>query len=626
MKYLVKLFFVNIVLILAALCTVATAQSAGRLDLTFGGGSGKVERIQIGASDFDSSSVLLQPDGKVVVVGRCYVSGENTYLLCAARLNADGSRDMAYGLANGEVAVDFGTPAYPKGAVLQSDGKIVVAGVCYRNPDPQKACFARLTSAGSLDPTFRGPDSSVSGTFSLATSFASGVYALALQPDGKIVAVGSCSANGSFCALRLNADGTIDTTFGAPQTPGKRLIPLSGVTIGIGRAISLLPDGKILVAGECVRQAGSGGRFCVARLNSDGSVDATFVGRNSAGVGGGVVTVIDDFHSLTALLVQADMKPVLVGQCLQLSTCVMRLMPDGQLDASFVGPSGTGAGEIVFQTEGGYQFFGAASLQSDQKILLFGSCSYGDSQPCLARLLANGSFDTSFVGRDGNVPGISQFELSGGMTTYLSPPGIVIQPDGKILAAGSCRGFSTHLLCAARIISGLTAEPQLKTMSEFRLPSPFDYYFVTSRATEKALLDVSAGWQRTGKIFSVLANNEIGSSPITRFYFDQVARNKSRGSHFYTLLPEEVAAVQALNPTNQPAAGKPVNEGIDSYAYLPKASGTCASGQVPVYRLFRGNARFPDDPNHRFTTELSTYNSFVALGWDGEGVKFCVPQ
>ena len=156
--------------------------------------------------------------------------------------------------------------------------------------------------------------------------------------------------------------------------------------------------------------------------------------------------------------------------------------------------------------------------------------------------------------------------------------------------------------------------------------APLDYYFITSRASDKSLLDTAAGWTRTGKLFPTLANRDAGTSPITRFYFGQIAQSKSRGSHFYTLLPDEVAAVQALNPTNQPAPGKPVNEGVDSYAYLPSASGTCSSGQVRVYRLFRGNARFPDDPNHRFTTELSTYNSFVTAGWDGEGVKFCVPQ
>lgn len=626
MKYLVKLFLANVALILAVHCTVATAQSAGRLDLSFGSGAGKVEGIQVGGSDFDSSSVVLQPDGKIVAIGRCYVSDANIYLLCAARLNADGSRDMSYGVANGEVTVGFGTTAFPQSAVLQSDGKIVIAGACYRSSEASRACLARLTSDGRLDSTFRGPDGSGTGAFLFAASLSSAIYGLAVQPDGKMIAVGSCIARGNFCVLRLNTDGTVDATFGSTMTPGKQVISFSGAIGSLGRAVSLLQDGKILAAGVCVRQSDVGGRFCVVRLNPDGSLDKSFVGRNIAGDGTGIVGDVDGYHWLTALLVQSDMKPVLIGQCLQLATCVTRLMPDGQLDTSFVGPSGTGAGEAVYQVDGGYQFSDAAALQSDQKILLFGGCSYSNAQPCLARLLENGQFDPTFIGRDGRASGISQFELGGGVGIYLGPPGIVVQPDGKILVAGSCRGSFTHQLCAARILSGLTAGPPLKTMSEFRLPSPYDYYFRTSRDSEKALLDTSAEWRRTGKTFSVLVNHESGSSPVTRFYFDQIAQGKSRGSHFYTLLPDEVAAVQALNPTNQPAPGKPVNEGVDSYAYLPSASGTCASGQVPVYRLFRGNARFPDNPNHRFTTELSTYNSFVAAGWDGEGVKFCAPQ
>ena len=162
-------------------------------------------------------------------------------------------------------------------------------------------------------------------------------------------------------------------------------------------------------------------------------------------------------------------------------------------------------------------------------------------------------------------------------------------------------------------------------MKQYRY-APLDYYFMTSRDSDKSVLNIASEWTQTAPSFYVLSNREPGSSPITRFYFDQVAKNKSRGSHFYTLLPGEVAVVQALNPSNLPAPGKPVNEGIDSYAYLPSASGMCATGLVPVYRLFRGNARFPDDPNHRFTTDLADYNDFVARGWDGEGVKFCVPQ
>jgi hypothetical protein len=126
----------------------------------------------------------------------------------------------------------------------------------------------------------------------------------------------------------------------------------------------------------------------------------------------------------------------------------------------------------------------------------------------------------------------------------------------------------------------------------------------------------------------VYATQTGSSKAISRFYFDKVAVNGSRGSHFYTLLDVDKAALTALNPTNGQTPRLPYNEGIDSWAFLPVIAGvggSCASGQMPVYRLFRNVPRFPDDPNHRFTSDVATYNAFVALGWDGEGVNFCVP-
>ena len=167
-----------------------------------------------------------------------------------------------------------------------------------------------------------------------------------------------------------------------------------------------------------------------------------------------------------------------------------------------------------------------------------------------------------------------------------------------------------------------------KTMVEYRYV-PLNYFFITSRDADKVLLDAIAGFQRTGLSFPVYATQVAGTKAITRFYFDQIALNSSRGSHFYTLLDNEKSALRALNPSNVSAPRLPIDEGIDSWAFLPVmpgVGGACASGLTPVYRVFRGNARFPDDPNHRFTMSLSVYDSFVALGWDGEGVSFCVPQ
>lgn len=166
-----------------------------------------------------------------------------------------------------------------------------------------------------------------------------------------------------------------------------------------------------------------------------------------------------------------------------------------------------------------------------------------------------------------------------------------------------------------------------RQMVEFHY-DPLDYYFITSRDAEKTQLDATTGWVRTGASFPVYASQQTGTRGITRFYFDAVARNGTRGSHFYTLLDSDIALLNSQNPAHIMAPGLPQNEDIDSYAFLPAVTGvggSCASGLIPVYRLFRGALRFPDDPNHRYTTSISVYNSFVAQGWNGEGVNFCVP-
>ena len=170
--------------------------------------------------------------------------------------------------------------------------------------------------------------------------------------------------------------------------------------------------------------------------------------------------------------------------------------------------------------------------------------------------------------------------------------------------------------------------PQKREMVEYHF-TPLDYYFITSRDADKAVLDTTTGWARTGENFFVYTAQSAGTLGINRFYFDKVALNATRGAHFYTLLASDITALTNLNPNNANTPGLPQSEGIDSYAFLPLVTGvggSCASGLLPVYRLFRGNLRFPDNPNHRFTASVATYNSFVALGWDGEGINFCVPS
>ena len=176
--------------------------------------------------------------------------------------------------------------------------------------------------------------------------------------------------------------------------------------------------------------------------------------------------------------------------------------------------------------------------------------------------------------------------------------------------------------------TGAIPSPLTTPMIEYYFKA-LDYYFITSRGNDIALLDTLAGWQRTSKSFNVYIEQQPASTGINRFYFDQIAVNKTRGSHFYTLVQTEKNALASLNPTNSQTPRLPYDEGVDSYAFTPAVEGvggSCATGLTPVYRIFRGQVKFPDNPNHRFTTDTAIYNAFVALGWDGEGVKFCVPN
>jgi hypothetical protein len=192
-----------------------------------------------------------------------------------------------------------------------------------------------------------------------------------------------------------------------------------------------------------------------------------------------------------------------------------------------------------------------------------------------------------------------------------------------IIAHNGQNGGSVVALSATA--DALPANTRL--MIEYRISS-LDYYFMTSRPNEQAALDAIADVRRTGASFPVYATAQNGVIGLTRYYFDQVAKQGTRGSHFYTALTNEIAALNQINPSNAAAPKLPFNEGVDSFAATPQALGAtvaCASGQQPVYRLFRGNERFPDDPNHRFTIDRRTYDVFVAAGWDAEGVVLCVP-
>src|SRR4051794_3218526 len=148
--------------------------------------------------------------------------------------------------------------------------------------------FAHAT-AGDLDPTWGGTLGNLLGTVTTDVSTAAdGINGLAIQPDGKIVAVGYAHVGAvpgldQFAVTRYNADGSLDTSFAvASAVPGTTIVPLACTTIPArAGAVAIQPDGKIVVVGwgpnvNCTRDD----LFTVMRLNPDGTVDTSFGGQN----------------------------------------------------------------------------------------------------------------------------------------------------------------------------------------------------------------------------------------------------------------------------------------------------------------------------------------------------------
>ena len=301
---------------------LAGYNSNGSLDASFGTG-GKV------TTDFDSrsqshASIALQSDGKILVAG--WINGD----FALARYNIDGTLDTTFN-GNGEVTTDFGYDDQSGSVAVQSDGKILVAGLS--GPDSYSDfALVRYNSNGTLDAGF--------GTGGKLTTDFDGTddhgHGMAIQSDGKILVVGMAGgANDDGTAVaRYNVNGTLDTTF---SEDGKVTTDLGG---GLGFGVTLQPDGKILVAGVANQDGpfaigdNSDCDFGLVRYNTDGTLDNTF------GAGGKIVTDFGGTEFATTVALQSDGKIVLSGYSNN-GFALARYNTDGSLDASFDGVSDT---------------------------------------------------------------------------------------------------------------------------------------------------------------------------------------------------------------------------------------------------------------------------------------------
>ncbi|HLJ92666.1 MAG TPA: DUF4214 domain-containing protein [Gemmataceae bacterium] len=434
-----------------------TLLNAGDLDPTFGVG-GKVLTDFVGQMIAAvAKATIIQPDGKILVAGSAGDTG--TFRSLLGRYNTDGSPDASFGTGGRVTNTFFAASNGPTDLTLQQDGKIILVGADPSNPAIQgSSTFAvvRYNADGSLDSAF-GKGGVVHTDIGSGISSATGVV---VQSDGKIVVAGN-AATGNVAVVRYTSDGSLDPTFGAAGKaitanlqagnvalqPDRKIVVAGGAAVirynadgsldgllGVGSAyrfsrVGVQPDGKILTLATYTQTGVPYESFTMlVRLNPDGTIDSGF----------STSALNQPVSQFGPFVIQADGKIDLltVLQAPSEALTVLRLNPDGSADMTF-GTQGKASADVGVLA--GYNPL-ALAVAPDGKIVAIGT-SYGSSltQFALARFNPDGSPDSAF--------GTGGKEITGGFTGSVNATAsrVAIQPDGKILVAGS---FPTSLAVA----------------------------------------------------------------------------------------------------------------------------------------------------------------------------------
>jgi uncharacterized delta-60 repeat protein len=315
----------------------------GSLDLSF------TASVLDGESASYTSEVL--PDGRVLSGGAFQLANGVRRPFLVMLTGADGSIDTSFNTGG----------AGPNGVVFDimrlGDGKFLIGGSFTSYNGVAKTGLVRINPDGTLDTTFNQGGSGAANI----------VNGISVQPDGKIIISGSfISYNGvsRLAVARLNADGTLDTSFASPFASGGPYV----------ESTNLQPDGKIIIAGNF----NLFGKFNIGRLNSDGSPDSTF---NAGGFGAN--------SGAYAIATQADGKILIGGAFTNYNGAtafkLARLNPDGSLDGSF---------NVPFFLGNGTEFI---EVLPDGKILIAGGYFDGTDGVAIARLNPDGSADETFA-------------------------------------------------------------------------------------------------------------------------------------------------------------------------------------------------------------------------------------
>lgn len=300
-----------------------------------------------------------------------------------------------------------GTNTIPNAYLIQPDGKIIIGGNFTNYNGNARNRLVRINPDGSLD-----------NTFNIGTGFNSQVQSLALQPDGKIVVGGAfTSYNGTARnrLVRINPDGSLDTTFNTGTGP-------NGAGI---QALALQSDGKLVIIGSNMTSYNGAARNRVARINSNGSLDTTFI--NS--ITFQPTPPSTSFFSSPQVAIQSDGKVLIAGlvgfpnpNSPQNMAASIRLNTNGSIDASYNHNLVSGQNWALYPT-----------IQPDGKIIYL----IRGSNDRLFRVNTDGSTDTSF-----NNPAQSGYYVP----TLLSDGKILIGRGANIVRLNSNGSFDSSFV------------------------------------------------------------------------------------------------------------------------------------------------------------------------------------
>ncbi|MBC8108147.1 MAG: hypothetical protein H7Z14_16295 [Anaerolineae bacterium] len=370
--------------------------------------------------EFDSSyAVAVDSSGRTIVVGSTSSSFSEMRdsRIAIARFDARGDLDHLF-INGGKTTTVLAGPSNDEGqaTLIQSDGKILVAGNRTSGNTTLDLAITRYNTDGSLDATF--------GVGGKATfGFTQGYNAsMALDLSGRILIEYSASDGGgglNFAVTRLNTNGSVDTTFGTNGT----------VTIDFGaydgsNAVAVDRNGRIVIAGDSI--VGQAHNFAVARLNSNGTLDTSFSDDGKATLSLGQWNA-----GASALAIDSQNRIVLAGTS-DGDFAVVRYNTNGTLDNSF---SGDGINLIDFGNNGDQAT--AVAIYGNDRIVISGGAVTSVYEYELARLNADGSLDTGFSG-DGKLTGTGLGLLPG--------RSVAVDSVGRIAMAGSFGNYSMAAL------------------------------------------------------------------------------------------------------------------------------------------------------------------------------------